>query len=82
LLFFLSCHFPQTTLLEDEEAGQASREGEVQGEGGGGEDDMPVNYENLIPAPVLDTPASISPPTSSLSARRKPTGRVVGVIKR
>ncbi|GAB5030333.1 exosome complex exonuclease [Nannochloropsis oceanica] len=68
----------QLTFQEEKEAAEAAQEGKVQGEGEGGENDTPSNYESLIPSPVVQPPAS----SSSSSSTVKPTGRVVGVIKR
>lgn len=68
----------ELTFQEEKEAAEAAQEGKVQGEGEGGENDTPSNYESLIPSPVVQPPAS----SSSSSSTVKPTGRVVGVIKR
>jgi len=78
LFHSLPYHYHQLTLQEGEEAAETAQEGEARAEGEGGEEDTPSNYEGLIPAPVVQAPASSSSSFSSV----RPTGRVVGVIKR
>ena len=65
------------TYEEELEAEEKAKEGLTSPEGGeGGEgEDLPTNYADLMPAPVAS--AATHPPASL-----RPTGRVVGVIKR